>query len=74
MWENDKKTNAKESTHEKKPNTPLKTMRFCGGNKNRNFRAGKEIFTCQPLVISTWQLVKTMMELCFNEILSSGFF
>jgi hypothetical protein len=25
-------------------------MRFCGGNKNRNFRAGKEIFTCQPLV------------------------
>jgi hypothetical protein len=24
-------------------------MRFCGGNKNRNFRAGKEIFTCQPL-------------------------
>jgi hypothetical protein len=41
----------KSTNEKKKPNTPLKTMRFCGGNKNRNFRAGKEIFTCQPLDI-----------------------
>jgi hypothetical protein len=42
----------RKSTNEKKNNTPLKTMRFCGGNKNRNFRTGKEIVTCQLLVYS----------------------
>jgi hypothetical protein len=42
----------RKSTNEKKKNTPLKTMRFCGGNKNRNFRTGKEIVTCQLLVYS----------------------
>lgn len=39
----------RKGTNLQKLNTPLKLMRFCGGNKKINFRAGKGIFCCQPL-------------------------
>lgn len=46
-------------------------MRFCGGNKNRNFRAGKEIFTCQPLG-STCNIKSSFLVLFSTSICQSA--